>query len=239
MAKTAHIRTEGFAMSQQAELHQKIVELKNYHKEHKNSYDWMCQKTAELRSYSKSLKKLAVYFAEARINLSESNEKHCKNKDIKSSLLGTISNSAFYEDTKIEALTNLIGDLKKFSGSIKAHSWKGDFQDIKQQSFRLPFDSPKDNDLFINQTLIINTEEEILADLFKTAKLLKKSLKLVDNMDLSPNSVHADLSGPRGIPRLLLVTSVILAEAVATAKSASHLARANEKRWAELNIEIN
>ena len=222
-------------MSQETELHQKIIDLMSFHEKHKSAYEWVYRKAVALEVYSSGFKKFAVHFAEAKFGIGDNGEKYTIGEDKASIPLDINCELMRDEDIELTELTGFLEGLKAHCGSVIAFGWRDNLKGIRKQTFKLPFSDPLDNQLFIEQLIILRNEEEILRGLFDAQKLLREAVELFENLDLSQTAFHNDLFGQRKISRFLFVISEMVAEAATAARTIVDLIHANESRWRELN----
>jgi len=224
-------------LSQENEFHQKIVELLKYHVFRESSYKWVYHKAATLEAYSALFKKFAVHLTEATLSDRCSNERNANKLDNASMTLDTNQEIMHSENIELTELDGLLQTLRAHTGSIIPFSWQDRLKEVNEQTFKLPFPDPEDNQLFIKQFIIMKNEEKILRELFNAQKLLRQASELVEKIDLTPALFHNDLTGPRQLPRFLLVASELIFEGATTTRTVADLIQSNESNWRELNDE--
>ena len=216
-------------MAQDNEFRERIVDFLRYYEEHKRFYELASQKAVVLEVYTRDLKKLAVRWAEAKIGAVENGGQQEESEEDSASFSDQSNGCQFVEDRELAELAGLTRGLKGLSGDFAGmRPWLNDAEEINRRVSGL---SASDPTLLISCTIILSTEQEALQNFLLTTSLLTKGVGLLESRDFLPADVHDDLSGPRFIPRLLLVASGMVNNGANAARAGADLIHSNENRW--------
>jgi hypothetical protein len=216
-------------MAQDNESRERIVDVLRYYEEHKRFYELASQKAVVLEVYARDLKKLAIRWAEAKIGAVENRGQQEESEEVSAPFSDQSNGCQFVEDRELAELAGLTRGLKGLLGDFAGmRPWLDDAEEISRRVSGL---SASDPTLLISCTIILSTEQEALQNFLLTTSLLTKGVGLLESRDFLPTDVHDDLSGPRFIPRLLLVASGMVNNGANAARAGARVIHSNENRW--------
>ena len=190
------------------EFREEIAKLLVYHENHLDFYKCVWQKAQLLESCSSIFKNTVIHLIER----SEIN-------------------------AELATIASLIEKLKDLSGNVLVYEAMNNLKEFDQK-FSLPFDDPTDNQLFTEVFNVLRNEEELFQYVFNASAIIRKALFLIEMIDLSSQTVNADIAGKRQIERFLLLISEVIDEASVEARVGAELVQFNERGWVELAEKV-
>ena len=211
-----------------------ISNLSKYHREHEKFYGQVPLKTAmEIQNTSKTLKTLADKWSNIEHIEKQNGNPYMGCEDINEDATIQHDGLLFMEGegepteiTQLKRNLNNIGEDFEKSGiwlsKAMENSWNAAAQLIKIPSL--------EDVLGERHRIIINDWQAAnLSSL--VAKLIKRSLLLLNEIDFNPSSIRADIKSQKRYPDLLYSSSELLDRAADLSSEFALLVHDNERRW--------
>jgi hypothetical protein len=227
--------TEGYSQDARAwTLLQAILNLSRFHKEHERFYSGAPLETAlRLQRHAGTLQALADRWETVTPAAGLVRNPYEGAEDLNSDAAIALGGALFMEgEGRPVELSQLIGELRvdadgfatggEWLATAMASSWKvaasllefDDLADVMGERHRI----------ISNDWLAAHMQTLI-------ALLLRRAADMLDDVDLAPAAVRADLAGARVTPRRLHSAAEVIARAADLCCESSRLVHDNERRW--------
>lgn len=211
-----------------------ISNLSKYHREHEKFYGQAPLKTAiKIQNASKTLKTLADKWSNIQHVEKQNGNPYMGCEDINQEAAiqhdGLLFMEGEGEPTEVTQLKRDLGNIGEdfeksgvWLSKAMENSWKAAAQLIK---------IPKLEDVLGERHRIIINDWQAANLSSLVAKLIQRSLLILNQIDFNPESIRTDISTKRRYPELLYSSSELLDRAADLSSKFAILVHDNERRW--------
>jgi hypothetical protein len=225
-----------------AELLALIGNLARFHHEHEQFYAQSPLRDAlALESHSRALRALAAHWRDAQPNAGQLPNPYAGAEDLNAPGLVAESGVLFMEGQGEPAeIARLEGDLRTLANGLEdTGDWLAEAMEQAWQVLGALAAYPalaavlgERHQIVVNDSLSAGMQSLI-------ARLLRRALDLLDQVDFSPAQLREDLSGARITPDYLFAAAELIDRAADLLTESATLVHENERRWRLFSARVS
>lgn len=211
-----------------------VLNLSRFHREHEKFYGQApLQSAIALQNAARTLKTLAGRWSEAEPSSEPVRSPYAGCEDLNEPATIQHDGVLFMEGEEEPAeLTRLKRDLAALADDFASTGeWLGQAMESSWKSAEALLPQPWLAEVLGERHRIIVNDWQAAGLGTLVSRLVRRALEILENVDLAPQAVRADLAGARAFPGYLYSTAELLDRAADLTAESAMLVHDNERRW--------
>lgn len=220
---------------------QTLLNLAKYHREHEKFYsDWPLDRALRIRSASRMLCTLADRWAEVQVAGGPAEDPYAGCEDLNEPASIQAHGVLFMEgEAEPGEIERTKRELRSFADDFeKTGEWLSKAMESAWEAARTLLPAPGVATVLGERHRIIANNWEAASMSLLIARLIHRAVDIVEQLELSPKAIRADLIGLRAYPARMHSAAEMLDRAATLATDSAARVRDNERRWRIFRMEL-